>query len=307
MKNSPLIYLFVFLGINTAVSKPLNETCSAPTRMSMKSLNSTLAVLEWAPVSGISKYTIRYHKAGVLTWEHGISGIPSFRVTGLSPNMTYECQVQTVCSDGSSPFTDIFYFTTLRPPMNAPTAVAANSLALNSATLTWTAVTGGCNYQIQWRSSASYAWNSVSGIVTSPFNLNGLSSCTRYEFRVRAICPGESSAYSIPVSFTTTCPVSNPNVSTKIMKDENESTMLITMYPNPVHENLAIEYNSSTSGTVSTIVYNMIGKNVMNTFTAVREGKNVFNLNTSQFPDGIYFFEIENNGELIRSKFMVSK
>jgi len=160
---------------------------------------------------------------------------------------------------------------------------------------------------LQWKAASSSQWNNVTGITAPPFTLNGLNSCTRYEFRVETDCPTGSSVYSNAINFTTVCPTSNTHLSPRMTKAENENAVLIKIYPNPVRDNLAIEYNSVTSGTITTNVYNMIGKNVMNTIVSIKEGKNIFNLNTSQLSEGIYFFEIENNGELIRNKFMVSK
>jgi hypothetical protein len=39
----------------------------------------------------------------------------------------------------------------------------------------------------------------------------------------------------------------------------------------------------------------------------IEEGNNVISINTTDLPDGIYIFELENNGKINRSRFMISR
>ena len=91
------------------------------------------------------------------------------------------------------------------------------------------------------------------------------------------------------------------------MNNEVNPVAQISLYPNPVRDHVKVEYNATASGIVTINILNIIGKNVLSIKNSVDPGMNIFSLNTSELPEGIYLFEIENNGELLRSKFMVSK
>ena len=122
------------------------------------------------------------------------------------------------------------------------------------------------------------------------------------------MCPSAISSLSNAVTFITNCPVpTGQATSHRMINAENEIKVSLNLYPNPVVDNLSIQYNGITGGTAKVNIFNMIGKNVMSTVASVEEGMNTLNLNTFELPAGIYFLEVENNGELIRSKFMVSK
>ena len=91
------------------------------------------------------------------------------------------------------------------------------------------------------------------------------------------------------------------------MHKDNENIVRFELYPNPVRDNLKVEYNSPNNGEITVTIYNILGKNMMSSKNVVEEGKNSINLNTTELADGLYLFELENNGELIRSKFMIRK
>ena len=84
-----------------------------------------------------------------------------------------------------------------------PTGLAASNVASSSATLSWNSVPGA-TYDLQYRVAGSSTWTTVAvaGVST---NLTGLSTLTQYQAQVRSKCSGGSnSAYSSPITFTTT-------------------------------------------------------------------------------------------------------
>ena len=84
-----------------------------------------------------------------------------------------------------------------------PTGLAASNVASSSATLSWNSVPGA-TYDLQYRVVGSSTWTTVAvaGVST---NLTGLSTLTQYQAQVRSKCSGGSnSAYSSPITFTTT-------------------------------------------------------------------------------------------------------
>ena len=64
---------------------------------------------------------------------------------------------------------------------------------------------GPSSYNLQWKTSSSSTWTTVSGITTTPYNLTGLTAGTVYQFQVQTVCSaGGTSSYSALASFTTT-------------------------------------------------------------------------------------------------------
>lgn len=92
-----------------------------------------------------------------------------------------------------------------QPPVQltcgVPTDLSASNLSPNSATLSWSAVSGAQSYTIQYKVSTAGNWSSLSS-TNNTVNLSGLKASTVYNFRVQAIC-AVAGTYSNTSSFTT--------------------------------------------------------------------------------------------------------
>jgi chitodextrinase len=88
--------------------------CNAivPTNLTSSNISSTSATLNWDTVPGAT-YAIQYRETGTSTWSTASTGDTSFNLSGLNPLTSYEAQVQSVCSSGSSAFSSLVNFTTL--------------------------------------------------------------------------------------------------------------------------------------------------------------------------------------------------
>ncbi len=85
-----------------------------------------------------------------------------------------------------------------------PTGLASSSVTGTSATVSWGAATGAVSYNLQYKTSASQTWTTVTDIATTSYNLTGLTASTTYNYQVQTVCSGSSSSYSTASSFTTT-------------------------------------------------------------------------------------------------------
>jgi hypothetical protein len=101
------------LKINGTVS-PSGSSCGVASGLSASNITASSATLDWSDVSAAANYNIRYRKTGTITWTNTTSTTSLLAVSGLTPSTTYEFQVQTVCSGGtSSAFSSSATFTTL--------------------------------------------------------------------------------------------------------------------------------------------------------------------------------------------------
>ena len=87
--------------------------CIPPTTLSTSNVTNTSAILNWSSVSGTLYYTLQYRKVGISNWTT-ISSLTttSYLLVGLTINSNYEFQVNTVCSTGTSQYSNISNFTT---------------------------------------------------------------------------------------------------------------------------------------------------------------------------------------------------
>ncbi len=84
-----------------------------------------------------------------------------------------------------------------------PGGLASSNITNNSATVSWSAVSGANSYDVQYKTSASSTWlNAATGITNLSTGLSGLAASTSYDWRVRANCSSSSSNYS-QSTFTT--------------------------------------------------------------------------------------------------------
>lgn len=278
-------------------------TCNAPAGKTITNITSSSATFSWTSSSGAVSYNVRYRLAGTSTWTTGSTTTTSFNATGLNPNTNYEWQVQSACggSGGSSLFSSSTTFNTgVTPGCNTPTGLNAGNITNSSAFLSWTAVNGAVSYNLQWKRASSGSWTTVSDLTTNSYNLTGLSSRKDYQFRVRAICSSASGAYISTASFRT-------SGSQSILNSKASNTFDFKLYPNPANDNLTFLFTGVSDGSVKVNVYNMWGQKVMNIVNPSTKGSNVFNLNISKLGIGIYFFEMENNGQRQQQKFWISR
>lgn len=89
-------------------------SCNTPTGLTASSITNTSATVSWSTAGGAITYNLQYKKSSTSTWTSisGISGT-SYNLTGLSSGTTYNYQVQSVCSGGTtSSYSSTASFTT---------------------------------------------------------------------------------------------------------------------------------------------------------------------------------------------------
>jgi hypothetical protein len=86
---------------------------------------------------------------------------------------------------------------------NAPTGLNATNITQTSATCNWAAVSGATTYTLEWKKNVDPNWTVVANLNGTSHVLNGLTSGTLYDYRVKAVCNGTESNYSSTAQFTT--------------------------------------------------------------------------------------------------------
>jgi len=85
---------------------------------------------------------------------------------------------------------------------NVPINFTASNVTESTAVISWQGDTGNSGYTLQFRPAGTSTWNTTTSFVNLAL-LNGLSTCTQYEYRVKSECSQTSSTYSAIYNFNT--------------------------------------------------------------------------------------------------------
>ena len=91
---------------------PTGGTCPTPASLTASSITNTSATVAWGAATGATSYNLQYRVSGGATWTTVSQTATSKSLTGLTAGTTYQYQVQTVCSTGSSAYSAIASFLT---------------------------------------------------------------------------------------------------------------------------------------------------------------------------------------------------
>jgi hypothetical protein len=193
----------------SGVFTTLAAGCGVPvsTTFTTTGISSTGATCNWTAVAGATGYRIQFRVNGSSSaWSYLSVATNSGALTGLSSSTTYEYQVQSMCSVGSSAFSASALFTTSASSCGIPNVnlFTSTNKTASSCTVGWSAVAGTISYNVQYRVKLTAgAWSTVS-TTTASANLTGLLASTQYEFQVQTVCASGTSVYSASGVFTTT-------------------------------------------------------------------------------------------------------
>lgn len=180
-----------------------NGGCSAPSGLAITNIQNTSATATWNSVSGASAYQVQYRAVGGSWNILAQTSSTSQNITGLTAGTTYEVQVRSICSGVNSSWSSSVTFTTSGgSSCGTVTGLNASNITSTSATVSWSAVSGAINYDLDYKLNSSSSWttyNTTSTVV----NFTSLTPGTSYNVRVRANCSGGSGAYSTILTFTT--------------------------------------------------------------------------------------------------------
>ena len=86
--------------------------CATPTRPVVYNLRQNSAGFDWQNVNGANSYTYRIRVSGSSQWFSFNVSNSGISIRGMQPGTTYQWQVRSNCSGGSSSYTAIRQFTT---------------------------------------------------------------------------------------------------------------------------------------------------------------------------------------------------
>lgn len=250
--------------------------CNIPSGLNTTSVTVSSATLFWTAYLGAQGYDLRYRVSGSNSWTNVLGLIlNSYACSGLLAGTTYEFQVRANCAAGSGNFSASKLFTTLSNSCGVPTTLTMSVIGSGNATCMWSAVPGAMSYNLQWKAQSATSWNTVNGITTLTYNLNGLSPSTGYHYRIQSVCNNGSGIYSTPKPFTTAASGNGCTIPTGLgvlagSLSATGATIKWNSYLGAISYNL--QYKGSTSATwmlvsgINSTTYALSGLNAATTY-----------------------------------------
>ena len=243
----------------TTASVPV---CNAPSGLASSGISTTGATVSWTAVGGAISYDVDYKLTSSGTWTNAATGTTSTSVaiSSLTASTVYDWQVRTNCSFGSSGYSAAQFTTSAPFVCNAPSGLASSSITTSGATVSWSAVSGAVNYDVDYKLTSSGTWtNAATATASTSVAISGLTAATVYDWQVRTNCSSGTSGYSA-AQFTT---ATASTCSTAFEPNETLATgaAITSGVTNSaaISTSTDIDYYKITTTATSNIVYNLVG------------------------------------------------
>ena len=187
-------------------------SCGNVSGLNASSISTTTATVGWTALGGALNYDVDYKLNSSGTWINAATATTSLSaaLTGLTASSLYDYRVRANCTGATGAYTQAQFTTAANPTCNVATGLATSAITSNSATVSWTAVSGGTNYDVDYKLNSSGTWiNAATATASTSVALSGLSASSLYDWRVNANCNGVglTSGY-VQAQFTTAAPPS---------------------------------------------------------------------------------------------------
>ena len=188
-------------------------TCGTVSGLASSAVTVSGATISWTALSGALNYDVDYKLASASTWTNAATATTatSVNLSGLTENSLYDWRVRANCTGATGTYSTA-QFTTLSstPTCGTVSGLTSSGNTTAAATVSWTALSGALNYDVDYKTNASATWiNAATGTSSTSVSLSGLAAGTLYDWRVRANCTGATGAYT-QAQFTTTAAVTCP-------------------------------------------------------------------------------------------------
>ncbi len=121
---------------------------------------------------------------------------------------------------------------------------------------------------------------------TKQFEIYSLFFVNNFRFKIEFVSDGGNNIYLDNINI-----FPESELNTKELNISNK----LSVYPNPTTNNATISYYSTNNTEASIVVYNMIGEKVQTVYNgSIVQGENLFTVNMSDLPKGVYFVNIKD-------------
>ncbi|HEX8523355.1 MAG TPA: NPCBM/NEW2 domain-containing protein [Tepidisphaeraceae bacterium] len=182
---------------------------AAPSNLTAVAASGTQINLNWTDnATDETSFILERSADGVTGWTQiatPAANITSYSDKNLAAGATWFYRIRATGTGGDSANSNIASATTTTAPL-APSNLSATANSSTKITLTWSDVAGETGFKIERSLDGATAWTQIGMVganVLTYADATGLSSSTKYYYRVRATSTAGDSAYSAVTSATT--------------------------------------------------------------------------------------------------------
>lgn len=185
--------------------------CEIPSGLSISGITDNSATLSWTAVAGATAYEVEVEddeNTAPFQYSVVVNGT-SVTVTGLAANGNYQFKVKSKCNSGSSDYSAWSFFSTGNAgggntggggtggACDIPSGLSVSNLTGNSATLSWSAVAGALQYEVEVEDDNNTPLFNYHVITNdTAIVVTGLVAGGNYQFKVKSKCGTASSDYA---------------------------------------------------------------------------------------------------------------
>lgn len=174
--------------------------CEPPFGLGVDSVGSESARVFWTSTDSTLNTDLRWRNALNPTWDTLENVSNHFLWTGLDTCTVYEFQLEDMCQDTVSGYSESFYFET-DGCCRAPGNISIFDISINGMAISWDSVLAAQTYNLILTTPIGPV--TFEGLNGTAFNLENLSPCTEYTVQIEIVCQGGGTDVSPPVLFTT--------------------------------------------------------------------------------------------------------
>jgi hypothetical protein len=215
-------------------------------------------------------------------------------VMGLEPNKSYVVRVKSQCGGSAiSQFSEPVAFKTDPIVCGAPIKLKTFNITPNSVSVAWGNVPVANNFELAYKKDNDANWTSI--MTTNPgIGLSALDAETKYNIRVKSLCPFDNqSVWSAVGSFTTAAVASAPNIIVEnnegSVKNKVAHAFDVSISPNPTKGEIQLDVETDKEQSLDIALTNRLGQVVLRKkFDNIAKGHTTLSLDLTNLPSDIY-------------------
>jgi len=225
----------------SAYTLPVNGftlPCAMPENAVISNVTVNSVTINWNNATGSTQYRVEYKKEVDPNWTTVNANNTTKTINNLDPDTEYQVRVRSKCTGNQySAYTDTLDFKTKSCPV--PQGLEAVNISFTSAQIQWNTVENATRYQLQYRLLGDTTWTTVNPDSNVRL-VNGLTSDSQYEVRVRSRCANTIySDYSPVIVFRTNICLTPNGVN---ISGNNQTSVRLTWNQNPNALSYRVEF-----------------------------------------------------------------
>ncbi len=313
-------------------------TCSAPTNLTSSAITSNGATVSWTAAGGASSYDVQYKVSSSATWTPTApvnTTSTSVNISGLNPSTSYDWQVRTNCSSGSSGYSTAQFTTTavvtcdVYEPNNTLATAASIPIGTINAQIApsgdvdfYSFSTSGSQKNVKVTLTnlpANYdltLYNSNGTVLTSSTQSGTTNETVVYNSKkagtyIVKVNGATANDYSSTLCYTLTVFTGSTTFTVNATIGSNNNTSLsavgLKIYPVPASTAVTISFDAYVTGSADISILNEIGQQVKFMNVPVISGINSKIIDVSGLRKGIYTVKVNNGKEIQTGKMIIGK